>query len=138
MFGDHPLIHTPTWLKLQRSGKCNNTPFHRHRFQGYLMDKLNVLHNFVPFVQIKKREKHPWRSLLLACNFTKSNTPPWVFFTFFKLYRWYKIAQRITIYHREYCFYLTKWNHLVFWNYVNIPDLIFDVIYSGMFTCFQR
>ena len=21
----------------------------------------------------------------LACNFTKSNTPPWVFFTFFKL-----------------------------------------------------
>ena len=28
--------------------------------------------------------------------FTKSNTPPWVFFTFFKLYRWYQIAQRIT------------------------------------------
>ena len=21
----------------------------------------------------------------LACNFTKNNTPPWVFFTFFKL-----------------------------------------------------
>ena len=31
-----------------------------------------------------------------ACNFTKSNTPPWVFFTFFKLYNWYKIAQSIT------------------------------------------
>ena len=28
-----------------------------------------------------------------ACNFTKSNTPPWVFFTFFKLYKWYQIAQ---------------------------------------------
>ena len=26
---------------------------------------------------------------------TKINTPPWVF-TFFKLYRWYQIAQRIT------------------------------------------
>ena len=23
----------------------------------------------------------------LACNFTKSNTPPWVFFTFLKLYK---------------------------------------------------
>ena len=26
----------------------------------------------------------------LTCNFTKSNTPPWVFFMFFKLYKWYK------------------------------------------------
>ena len=25
-----------------------------------------------------------------------NNTPPWVFFRFFKLYRWYQIAQRIT------------------------------------------
>ena len=24
------------------------------------------------------------------------NTPPWVFFTFLKLYKWYQIAQRIT------------------------------------------
>ena len=31
-----------------------------------------------------------------ACNYTKSNTPPWVFFTFFKLYEWYQIAQRTT------------------------------------------
>ena len=31
-----------------------------------------------------------------ACNFTKSNTPPWMFFTFFKLYKWYQIAQRLT------------------------------------------
>ena len=23
-----------------------------------------------------------------ACNFTKSNTPPWIFFTFFKLNKW--------------------------------------------------
>ena len=38
-----------------------------------------------------------------ACNFTKINTPPWVFFTFFKLYKCYQIAQRITYkeyYHR--------------------------------------
>ena len=34
-----------------------------------------------------------------ACNFSKSNTPPWVFFTFFKLHEWYQIAQSTT-----YCF----------------------------------
>ena len=27
---------------------------------------------------------------------TKSNTPSWVFFTFFKLNKWYQIAQNIT------------------------------------------
>ena len=29
-------------------------------------------------------------------NCTKSDTPPWVFFTFFKLKKWYQIAQRPT------------------------------------------
>ena len=38
---------------------------------------------------------HFW---LLACNFTKSNTPPWMFFTFFKLCKWFQITQRITKY----------------------------------------
>ena len=42
------------------------------------------------------------RALLLlkfqaeACNFTKNNTRPWIFFRFLKLYKWYKIAQSIT------------------------------------------
>ena len=31
-----------------------------------------------------------------SCNFSKINTPPWVFFTFFKLNKWYQIAQRTT------------------------------------------
>ena len=31
-----------------------------------------------------------------ACNFTRSNTPIWVFFTFLKLYKWYQIAHNIT------------------------------------------
>ena len=52
----------------------------KHRICGALRD-------LVSFVQFKKRE---------ACNFTKSNTPPWVFFTFFKLYEWYQIAKTTT------------------------------------------
>ena len=50
-----------------------------------------------------KKVKNTHREVLLlvmlqakVCNFTKSNTPPWVFFTFFELYNWYQIAQRIT------------------------------------------
>ena len=31
-----------------------------------------------------------------AYNFIKINNPPWVLFTFFKLYKWYQIAQRTT------------------------------------------
>ena len=31
-----------------------------------------------------------------ACNFIKSITPPWMFFPFFKLCKWYQIAQSIT------------------------------------------
>ena len=61
-------------------------------------NKCGVLHDLVPFVQFKKREKYPWRVLIAkACNFTKIKTPLWVFFTLFKLYKWYQIAQRITL-----------------------------------------
>ena len=49
----------------------------------------SALRDLVPFVQIKKREKHPWRSI-------KINTPPWVFFMFFNLYKCYQIVQRTT------------------------------------------
>ena len=32
----------------------------------------------------------------LACNFTKSKTLAWVFFTFVKLYKWYRITESIS------------------------------------------
>ena len=59
----------------------------------------DALRNLVPFVQFKKCETHPWRSATFnkvadwSCN---SNTPPWVFSTSSKLYKWYQIAQRTT------------------------------------------
>ena len=34
-----------------------------------------------------------------ASNFTESNTPPWVFVMFFKLYKWYQMAQGISYKH---------------------------------------
>ena len=52
---------------------------------------------------LKNVKNHPWKSVtfskivkLKACNFTKSNIPPWVFFTFIKLHKWHPIAKRIT------------------------------------------
>ena len=36
------------------------------------------------------------KSQAKACNFNKSNTPPWLFVTFFKLHKQYQIVQRIT------------------------------------------
>ena len=42
--------------------------------------------DLVPFVQFKKCEKQPWRSVIPA-TLQESNTPPWVFFTFFKIER---------------------------------------------------
>ena len=60
----------------------------------------------MPFVQFKKREKHPWRSVTFSkVTGTKSNTPPWVFFTLLKLYKWYQIAQN-TI---NLLGFMTKW-----------------------------
>ena len=52
----------------------------------------DALRNLVSFVQFKKQE-HPWRSVAFS---TKSNTPPCVFFTSFKLHKWYQIAQIIS------------------------------------------
>ena len=57
----------------------------------------DVLRDLVPFAQFKKRGKLPWRSV----TFTKTNIPLWVFFTFFKLYKWYQIAQNVTS--ADYC-----------------------------------
>ena len=62
----------------------------------------DALRHLVPFVKLKNVKNTSWWVLLLvklqakACNFTESNTPPWVFFTFFKLYEWYQITQSIT------------------------------------------
>ena len=58
--------------------------------------KCDALRDLVPFAQFKNRENTHRRVTLLASNFTKSITFPWVSFRFLKLYRWCQIAQSIT------------------------------------------
>ena len=38
-----------------------------------------------------------------TCNFTKSSTSPWLSFTFFKLCKWYQIAQRTRNTYYDFC-----------------------------------
>ena len=40
-----------------------------------------------------KRDFIFWKLDAKYCNFTKSIIAPWMFFTFFKLYKWYQITQ---------------------------------------------
>ena len=55
---------------------------------------------FVQFGTIYKSSKmwkHQWKSFTFSkVEGVKSNTPRWVFFTFFNLYKWCQIAQSIT------------------------------------------
>ena len=60
----------------------------------------DALRNLVPFVQFKKREKHPWRSVILACNFTK--TPSMGVFHVFYIVQ--MLPNRATHYNYEICF----------------------------------
>ena len=71
----------------------------------YPSSRLNIrdaLRNLFLLVRFKIHRKHMeecyfQQSYRLACKITKINTPLWVFFTFFKLYKWYQIMQSITL-----------------------------------------
>ena len=55
-----------------------------------------VWYHLYNFKKVKNTHGGVLLFVKLKVNFTKSNTPPWVFFTFFKLYNWCQIAQSIS------------------------------------------
>ena len=67
-------------------------------WRSVLMMRCMIWYHLKNFKNVKNT--HGEVSLLLkmqalVCNFTKSNTPPWVFFTFLKLHKWYQIVQSV-------------------------------------------
>ena len=84
---------------MQRSGQVMHTYVMRCAIWYHLYNLNNVKNTHGGLLLLVKS-----KSLLRACNFTKSNTPPWVFFTFFKLYKWYQIAPSITYMYYTYIF----------------------------------
>ena len=64
--------------------------------------------------------------MLKASNFTKSNTPPLVFFTLFRLYRWYQIAKNVTYHYHHYFIYY----------FFELPSLkMFLICFFSQFRC---
>ena len=55
-----------------------------------------IWYHFYNLKNVKNTREGVLLLVKLACNSTKSSTPPWVFFAIFRLYKWYQIAQRIT------------------------------------------
>ena len=106
------ILNSYYWSKYYRKKTCLFSREHTRRVYHKLL--CDAFHDFLSFLQFKKRENTHGGVLLLvkwrlhggvllslklrtkACNFTKSKTLPSVFFTFFKLYKWYKIVQSIT------------------------------------------
>ena len=56
----------------------------------------DALCNLVPFVQFKKREKHPWSITFSKITLIKLTLLHGCFFTFFKSYKWHQTVQSIT------------------------------------------
>ena len=81
------LLHTLT------ASQYPMLPLPKNNKRSFLIKICDALRDLVIFSQFKKHEKHPRRSVTFskfagsACNFTKTNAPPWVLFTFFRLYK---------------------------------------------------
>ena len=66
--------------------------------------RLTVPHAFDKSMKSTRKAKvhlHIWcvarfGTICTICNFIKINTPPWVFFMFLKLHKWYQIVRRTT------------------------------------------
>ena len=78
-----------------------------------------------------------------ACNFTKSNTSPWAYFTFCQLYNWCQIVQSISFVFIFYLIFIIRCT----WIYkLYLPVCHFSCYISGatfldfvcLFVCFSR
>ena len=92
-------IHFMDTIGVERlNGERKSATFTSHLPGIYVMFCVMWYHLY----NFKKMKKPNGGVLLLvkfqtwACTFTKSNTPLWVFFTFFKFPRWHSIAQDVS------------------------------------------
>ena len=74
-----------------------------NKFQKYRQYNWDALRNLVPFMQFKKRVKHPWKSVTFSRSVTLVLKA--TLLRVFKLYKWYQIAQYITN-HKLYFFFI--------------------------------
>ena len=74
----------------------------RNIVTSFFLSTINIIYiSDSQFAKTKRIHGNLWKcknqyEMRCAINFTKSSTPPWVFFTFLKLSKWYQIEQNIT------------------------------------------
>ena len=74
----------------------------RNIVTSFFLSTINIIYiSDSQFAKTKRIHGNLWKcknqyAMRCAINFTKSSTPPWVFFTFLKLSKWYQIEQNIT------------------------------------------
>ena len=80
-----------------------------------------------------------------ACNFTKSNTSPWAYFTFCKLYNWCQIVQSVSFVFIFYLIFIIRctWTYklCIFRSVILVvifQVLLFLILFVCLFFCFSR
>ena len=80
-----------------------------------LFSKCDALRDLVPFVQFKKREEHPWRSV----NFSKvaglAWPPPWVFSRFLNCANGTKSCNGSLLWRKR-----TEWCWQIIWGWITV------------------
>ena len=77
--------------------------------------------------------------VLKTCNFTRSSTSPWMFFTFFKFYKWFQIAQHITIDSSSFWPIDTSFKHSQFLILLSFSLLLWTVFFPTLWpSCAYR
>ena len=97
-----PLIGSITNKKPSKVSADQNMSTHWKSIQYLFVIRCAIWYQLYSLKHVKNT--HGGALLLVklqAWNFTKSNTPPWAFSTFFKLYELYQIKQRISFYSSE-------------------------------------
>lgn len=84
-------MHHPKLIKEQLTLRSKKESKTQHDLIDY---KCDALRDLVPFLQLKSVKNTHGVIFLVKmqasdCHFTKSSTPPWVFWKYLKLHKWY-------------------------------------------------
>ena len=97
-----PFVWCFIWYNGNKLSQSSTTVRTQHALKTKSLFICDTLYDLVPFVQFKKHEKHSWRSNTFtkiagfSLQLYKKYYSSMVVSTFFKLYKWYQIAQSVS------------------------------------------
>ena len=112
-------------------GSCNESIANSH-LAYYLLDihvvRCTIWYHLYNLKNVKNT--HGGVLILVKLQAFKINTPPWVSFTFFKLYKWYQIAQQTTYVQK-----LINLSILLFWHFNTVVKQLTSLISPNAWWC---